>query len=460
MKQEEFRNIFNNIKYTEEFKAKMRRMISEEPEKAEYSQSVEGVEIDHRSRIVHTSGTIAACAAVAVALGVAGYNMRGMFSEDEVTLSSPTEQSTKAETTKTETTEAETTEAETTEAKRSAIFTPYTDLYGKSDEELLEIGKIYYEEAIRRYNLNQQSTSWTDLFELDYEKVIEPVEYTEYYLIKDENIKTIDDINEVYYSVFVDNWDFERGRFIEQEDGLYYNEPMGVGNIYYNGYDISFEEATEEIIRYTVTAKFNDGVNYETIVAEVPLEFSLVPTDEGWKVNSFINAPEAPYELPTVDEAEEVRQQLEELEAEKQEQEAAEAERQIHEAQRKEQEEAAKEALLNATEADPYAWAKEYIGEWRSNYGIDGYKLMIYSVEADIMKFRIVAPDGTSIGVVEGVLGDPVAAQKMVSFGMASDAGDALQGNLYLGDNAVYISIFSDPTSILPTELNFPIHAE
>ncbi|MBE6862569.1 MAG: hypothetical protein E7497_06710 [Ruminococcus sp.] len=455
MKQEEFRNIFNDIKYTEEFKAKMRRMLSEEPEKAEYSQSVEGVEIDRRSHIVRTSATIAACAAVAIALGVVGYNMRGMFSEEEVTLSSPTEQST----------EDETTEAETSETKRKTLFTPYTDLYGKSDDELLEIGRIYYEEAISRYNLNQGSCEWTDLFELDYEKFIESVDYNAYFLIKDENIKTIADINEVYYSVFTDSWEFDKNYFIEHEDGLYFYEPlvdekMDAKYICYNGYDISFEEATEEIIRYTVTAKFNDGVNYETIVAEVPLEFSLVPTDEGWKVSSFIYAREAPYDPSAFAEAEEKRQQLEELEAEKQEQEAAEAERQIHEAQRKEQEEAAKEALLNATEADPYAWAKEYIGEWRSNYGIDGYKLMIYSVEADIMKFRIVAPDGTSIGVVEGVLGDPVAAQKMVSFGMASDAGDALQGNLYLGDNAVYISIFSDPTSILPTELNFPIHAE
>ncbi len=445
MKQEEFRNIFNDIKYTEEFKAKMRQQLSEEPSKAEYSQSVEGVEIDRRSRIVRTAGTIAACTAVAVAIGAVGYNMRGAFTEDEVTLSSPTAQST---------------EAETTEAKRSAVFTPYTELYGKSDEELLEIGKIYYEEAVRRYNLNQQSTSWTDLFELDYEKVIEPVEYTEYYLIKDENIKTIDDINEVYYSVFIDNWDFERGRFIEQEDGLYYNEPMGVGNIYFNGYDISFDEATEEIIRYTVTAKFNDGVNYEAVAVEVPLEFSLVPTDEGWKVSSFIYAPDAPYELPDDYEAEKKRQELEELEAEKQEQEAAEAEKQIHEAQKKEQEEAAKEALQNTTEADPYAWAKEYVGNWLTTEGLNGYELRIYSVEANIMKFEIVAPDGTYIGIVEGALSDPAAAQKMVSFGMASDAGDALQGNLYLGDDDIYVTILSDPTSVLPAELYFVNRAE
>ena len=341
MKQEEFRNIFNDITYTEEFKAKMRLRLSQEPSKAEYSQSVEGVEIDRRSRIVRTAGTIAACAAVIIAIGAVGYNMRGAFTEDEVTLSSSTEQLTEAETTKTGTT----TEAVSTEAERKVLFTPYTDLYGKSDEELLEIGRIYYEEAVKRYNLNQGSNEWTDLFEVDYEKFIEPVEYSRYNFIDDENIKTIDDITEIYYTVFTDNWEFEKDYFIQQEDGLYFYETMGVGNIYYNGYDISFEEATEDIIRYIVIAKFNDGVDYQTDAAEIPLEFSLVPTDEGWKVNSFISAPDFPYDPFAVDEVEK-KQELDELEeAEKQAQHALEAEKQA-------QIEEAKKAMQNATEEE------------------------------------------------------------------------------------------------------------
>lgn len=83
MNQKDLRNIFSEIKYTEEFKAKMRQRLSEAPQNTEYSQSVEGVEHDRRSNIVRRFSAAAAACAVIAALGLAGYGMKNMLSDND-----------------------------------------------------------------------------------------------------------------------------------------------------------------------------------------------------------------------------------------------------------------------------------------------------------------------------------------------------------------------------------------
>lgn len=361
MNQKDFRNIFSEIKYTEEFKAKMRQRLSEAPQNTEYSQSVEGVEHDRRSNIVRRFSAAAAACVVIAALGLAGYGMKNMLSDNDDVFTPTAAEATTL-------TSAEETTVPVTESpasdRRGLNFKPYTDLYGMSEEELLEIGKIYYEEAVIRLPFSYLWVSETEppLLELDFSKTAVKDGYIDYFLITNENIKSMADIRNMFFDVFSDGTPFIDEYFMECEDGIYYSAPSGTGNLYYEDFAMELTEVTGDCIRYTVTGFYNDGISFGTSVYEEEIEFRLERSDDGWKVATTEFAHNGPFDMNAY-QAEKEKQQLEKAESEKQKEAEEEAMKNIQEAidNQKAQEEAeaqikaAAEAMKNKEEKSTQA---------------------------------------------------------------------------------------------------------
>ncbi|MBO5318614.1 MAG: hypothetical protein J6B01_02255 [Ruminococcus sp.] len=104
MKKDDFRKIYDEIDYTDEFKAEMRKKLSEPAQirmtSDEYENIVEGVDTMKRNKIMHTLSAIAACGVIVTAAGAVGFAMKGASknnsepmssADDDITISSQTE---------------------------------------------------------------------------------------------------------------------------------------------------------------------------------------------------------------------------------------------------------------------------------------------------------------------------------------------------------------------------------
>lgn len=267
MTKNEFNSFFENLDYTNEFKAGMEKKLSKKTNK-NYIDTVSGVEkSSEKNNIVRIVGTIAACAAlVGVCIGI-GASMKNQIGPDD----NPEQPIA---------TEVTTTSANSGKFKDNKF--PMTNLLDYSEDELLEIGEQYYIAACERFEIQLGCTT---LFDYHYEETED--EFLEYTLVTDEKIKSYKDVEELFYSVFSKNWESALERIKEEDGKLYYLAETYTPSEFYEGYNIKFKEATEEKITYIVTAKFNDGEKGRNI-KEVPLEFSLIPENGEWKVNSFI----------------------------------------------------------------------------------------------------------------------------------------------------------------------------
>lgn len=150
MNKDDFRKSYEGIDYTDEFKAKMRKKLSEPPEikmtSDKYDNTVEGEDNMKRSRIVHIVSTIAACGVIAVAGGAIAFAMKDTPDKDSKPLTSDQNTSVStSDTSQTETsaTEAITTQPQTTEEYFNKLGLPDIDPVNDSDETIAK--------AIRRY---------------------------------------------------------------------------------------------------------------------------------------------------------------------------------------------------------------------------------------------------------------------------------------------------------------------
>lgn len=150
MNKDDFRKSYEGIDYTDEFKAKMRKKLSEPPEikmtSDKYDNTVEGEDNMKRSRIVHIVSTIAACGVIAVAGGAIAFAMKDTPDKDSKPLTSGQNTSVStSDTSQTETsaTEAVTTQPQTTEEYFNKLGLPDIDPVNDSDETIAK--------AIRRY---------------------------------------------------------------------------------------------------------------------------------------------------------------------------------------------------------------------------------------------------------------------------------------------------------------------
>lgn len=285
MKNNKFRKAFDNIDYTDEFRQKMRDKLSQPAEAVsktsdeDYSQRVEGVEIIRRSSITRYVRPVAACLAAVVGIGAIGIAMRGAFNSDEEPLASRLDDN------------KETTEIATELASVPTLDMfisskiPYTELSGKTDDELHEIGMRYFEAACELHLVNGGTSI---ALNCDYTKSFDDETDMNFYLVQYDKVSSISDAENLYRSVFSETWEFEEGFFREQDGSLYYScDNAAYDNVYYEGWEFHFVEAADEKITYRVDAFFNDGVAGRNIQT-VPCEFSLIPEDGVWKVQSFI----------------------------------------------------------------------------------------------------------------------------------------------------------------------------
>ena len=150
MNKDDFRKSYEGIDYTDEFKAKMRKKLSEPPEikmtSDKYDNTVEGEDNMKRNRIVHIVSTIAACGVIAVAGGAIAFAMKDTPDKDSKPLTSDKNTSVStSDTSQTETsaTEAITTQPQTTEEYFNKLGLPDIDPVNDSDETIAK--------AIRRY---------------------------------------------------------------------------------------------------------------------------------------------------------------------------------------------------------------------------------------------------------------------------------------------------------------------
>lgn len=294
MKRDEFRRVFDNIEYTKEFTKSMEEKLSTPPSVQSedgFTEAVSGVEISRQSRIVRIAGTVAACLAIVGSCVGIGFAMKGSFKPDDDVLSSVNDN----------TSENVSTETATVPTLDMLIDSrlPYTDLSGKTEDELYEIGKRYFEAACELHLMNGGASIALDC---DYTNTIDNGTDMNFYLVQDDNISSISDAEELYHSVFSETWEFEEGFFFEQDGSLYYScDNNAYNNACYEGWEFHFIEATDAKITYQVNAFFNDGETGSNVYS-VPCEFSLIPEGAEWKVESFIY----PAGIPTESEEPEI----------------------------------------------------------------------------------------------------------------------------------------------------------
>lgn len=296
MTRDEFRKVFDNLEYTKEFTESMEEKLSTSPSVQlddGYTEAVSGVEVRHRSRIVQIAGTAAACFALVGSCVGLGFAMKGFFKPDDDVLSSLNDN----------TSESASTETATVPTFDMLIDSrlPYTDLSGKTEDELLSIGNAYYIAACELYLL-QIGASIS--LECDYNTSVTGTGGATYYLVKDENFTSISDINDLLHTVFCDDVSADTAHFLEEDGKLYYSTmssqlhssiitPIDYTN--YEGWDINFVEVTDEIITYQVNAYFNDG-EAGSNVQSYPAQFTLIPENGEWKVENFIYPTVVPAE--------------------------------------------------------------------------------------------------------------------------------------------------------------------
>lgn len=286
MKRDEFRRVFDNIEYTKEFTESMEEKLSTPPSvqpEDGFTEAVSGVEISRQSRIVRIAGTVAACLAIVGSCVGIGFAMKGAFKPDDDVLSSVNDN----------TSENASTETATVPTLDMLIDSrlPYTDLSGKTEDELLSIGNDYYNAACELYLLKIGASI---SLECDYSISAVGKNGTTYYLVKDEGFNSISDINDFLHTVFRDYETANLAQFHEEDGKLYYSmlsTPIDYTN--YEGWDISFVEANDEKITYQVNAYFNDGEAGKN-VQSFPAKFTLVPENGKWKVEEFLYPTDIP----------------------------------------------------------------------------------------------------------------------------------------------------------------------
>lgn len=204
MNKDDFRKSYEGIDYTDEFKAKMRKKLSEPPEikmtSDKYDNTVEGEDNMKRSRIVHIVSTIAACGVIAVAGGAIAFAMKDTPDKDSKPLTSGQNTSVStSDTSQTETsaTEAITTQPQTTEKYFNKLGLPDIDPVNDSDETIAK--------AIRRYATAADEYSFDSMLPPAY-----PESYGEGHSLNlDGSLLTMDDLK-------------NSGKLIETDDNCFY----------------------------------------------------------------------------------------------------------------------------------------------------------------------------------------------------------------------------------------------
>lgn len=333
MNKDDFRKSYEGIDYTDEFRAKMRKKLSEPPEikmtSDKYENTDEGADTMKRNRIVHIVSTIAACGVIAVAGGAIGFAMKDTPDKDT---SKPltSSQSTSVSTSDTSQTETSTTEPQTTEAYFNKLGLPDIDPLNDSDETIAK--------AVRRYATAADEYSFDSMLPPTYpesygegndlnvdgspittEDLVNSgklmiVENEWFYAFKSDTV-TLDGVKEDVYSVYSKDYkligEVLDSKFMES-DGKAYTAWSGgdfAGFVDFSSARVEIKSKDENKIVANLYMDFTTLVScseYDYIIPaemeylfpedykyEYPQQITLVRENDGWRVSEYIPRHEA-----------------------------------------------------------------------------------------------------------------------------------------------------------------------
>lgn len=331
MKRDDFRKIYEEIDYTDEFKAEMRKKLSE-PAKIrttsdEYESSVEGVETINRSKITRTISTIAACGVLVAAGGAIGLAMKGLSNKNSDSLSSVSEEKTKSNVIEASTLTIDTTSEEPTEiiVNNKGYFNklelPDIDPANDTNEEITEAIRKYVTAADEYCFESMLPASYPDYYansdpdnpynveELERNGDVITDEYGIGFYAFKENTITLSSVKEDVLSVYSKDYnqlDEILSCFKEENGKLYCKWIGGVFEGFYDFSDseIQIKSKDENKIVADVYMDFTDWVisgynRFDEIPEEIkylfgdnykyeyPQQITLIREDNGWRISEY-----------------------------------------------------------------------------------------------------------------------------------------------------------------------------
>ncbi len=171
---------------------------------------------------------------------------------------------------------------------------PMQDLSGLSEEQLIEVGKKYYDAAFRLQHPND-APPYLFFYPKKDENSVD-ANGLQYCPVAIDSVKTVEDVREDFYSVFTSDWDSSvvDQHFTEKDGKLYYLCKNPNVSIYPSEYVLELDNVTETEIYFSYRITIEDiSLPEEERFENVTLPFTLRLTAEGWKVSVFMS----PYDL-------------------------------------------------------------------------------------------------------------------------------------------------------------------
>ena len=295
MTKQEYCSVFDEISCSGDLKERMEQQLAAPKAAAEgFNDSVSGVKVIKRNPIIRTGVGIAACLAFIVIGCSVGMVFNGGVPTTSFTPSTtvPTTEPTTEESSETPTTENPTQETELILYPEKAIPLyddfPMQDFSGLSEEQLIEVGKKYYDAAFRLQHPNDAPPYlffYSKIDEKDEDGLV-------YALVADDHVKTVEDVRDDFYSVFTSDQDSSivEQHFTVRDGKLYYRCKNPHVSIHPSDYVLELDTVTENEIYYSyrITQEnilLPEGERYKNVT----LPFTLKRTEEGWKVSVFMS---------------------------------------------------------------------------------------------------------------------------------------------------------------------------
>ena len=204
-------------------------------------------------------------------------------SSSETTTSSVTETETDTDT---EVSETETTSSQPASYDENGAVVIENDPAEKSDEELIDIAGMLFESACK--------TQWQYTvgcpYTLDTAKYVTNDLGWQYYLITQDGINSMSDIENDYYKVFSDRYPNELSEVYMESGGRVYalNGERGSNIFYANSEITSLDSRSDDEIFFTVTNNYTGSPYDDTGSYTDTAEFSMVLGDDGvWRAGKF-----------------------------------------------------------------------------------------------------------------------------------------------------------------------------
>lgn len=466
MKKDDFRKIYDEIDFTDEFKAKMRKKLSEPAQMRmtsdEYEYTVEGVDTMRRNKIMHTVGAIAACGVLVTAAGAVGFAMKGASKNNSEPMNSASDETTIPVQTEvlstivtgeksTETTTEAVTEEPTKiiiDSENSTYFNklglPDIDPENDTDEELIE--------AVRKYVAAADDYSFDTMLPFSYPETYAEQWYDDlnitvddavkrgdmiidsknmwYYAFKEDSL-TLESIKEDVLSVYSEDYRLldEIWSSFKEENGKVYCKFTGgdfAGFLDFSDSRIEIKSKDENKIIADVYVDFTDWITTgyhdyyvpdemqylfpEDYRYEYPLQITLVCENSGWRVSEYTNRTDIVTEsLEACPEYQAVREYL-----------------------NKEQ---------NENKLTDYSG---FVGAWNNEPDAPGYELNIESINDGIVTFNLSRYRMYSTGSITADThgtGDPTA--RIATFDTFGDENEpGIRGYIYFRDSdSVYVAV-------------------